>query len=238
LIKAVLFDLDDTLFDHRHAARCVLQELQSQHSILQMHPLEFLEQEDFRLLSEKHPLVIAGSIDVNEARIQRIHSLFACCGEEITREHARQVAECRQILYRQYRRAVPGAIELLSVLRRRVRIGIVTNNFVKEQEDKMEACGLTALVDVLVTSEEVQHAKPAPEIYHAALERLGCDASQASMVGDAWDTDIVGALQTGIRAVWFNRHGIAKPDVQDVVEIRSFEPPEVIAEIVTLHAEA
>jgi HAD superfamily hydrolase (TIGR01549 family) len=176
-----------------------------------------------------HPMVLAGSIDVDEARIQRIQSLFAYCGEEITRDVARVVAERRQVLYRQYRRAVPGAIALLGILRSRVRIGIVTNNFIKEQQDKLEACGLTSLIDVLVTSEEIQRPKPEAEIFHAALERLGCDETETVMVGDSWEIDVMGAVNAGLRAVWFNRHATARPGPQDVTEIRSFEPPEIAA---------
>ena len=115
-LKAVLFDLDDTLFDHRHAARRVLQDLQSRHPSLQRHSLEFLEREDFRLLSETHALVMAGMIDVAEWRIQRVQSLFACCGEEISTGNARRLADCRQIVYRENRRAAPGAIPLLRKL--------------------------------------------------------------------------------------------------------------------------
>lgn len=237
-MKAVLFDLDDTLFDHRYAARCVLRDLQSRHPTLQKFSLEFLEREDFRLLGEKHPLVMAGLIDVDEGRIQRIQSLFACCGEEITTDYARELANCRQMVYREYRRAVPGAKELLQILKTRVRIGIVTNNFTSEQQDKLEACGLTSLVDVLVTSEDVRHAKPAPEIFHAALEGLGCDAGEAVMVGDSWNIDVIGAINAGLRAVWFNRDGSERPGPEEVLEIRSFEPADTIAEQILTSPEA
>src|SRR2546425_12205535 len=82
-VKAVLFDLDDTLFDHRYAARCVLQDFRANHAVLRNYSLEFLEHEDFRLLGEKHALVMAGSLGLDEARRQRIQMLFACCGAGI-----------------------------------------------------------------------------------------------------------------------------------------------------------
>jgi putative hydrolase of the HAD superfamily len=43
------------------------------------------------------------------------------------------------------------------------------------------------------------------------------------MLGDAWATDIQGALDTGIRPIWFNRTGAARPD-QSVREIRGLTP--------------
>lgn len=229
MTKAVLFDLDDTLFDHRYAARCVLEDWQARHACLQAYSLQFLEQEDFRLLGEKHTLVMAGTLHPDESRLQRIQSLFACCGEEISREYAQELALERQSIYRNSRRAVPGAIPLLETLKGYARIGIVTNNFTEEQRDKMNDCGMAGLVDVLVTSEEVQQSKPAPRIFHVALERLGASASEAVMVGDSWQVDVIGARNAGIRPVWFNRDGLPKPDDHDVLEISSLEPAAVVA---------
>src|ERR1051326_4349478 len=113
ITKAVLFDLDDTLFDHRYAARCVLEHVRSTHPSLMAHSLEFIETEDFRLLGEKHASVLAGLIDVAEARAQRVMSLFAVCGEQISVDYARSLAGRRQMIYQANRRAVPGAIPLL-----------------------------------------------------------------------------------------------------------------------------
>jgi FMN phosphatase YigB (HAD superfamily) len=47
------------------------------------------------------------------------------------------------------------------------------------------------------------------------------------MIGDAWDTDIAGALAAGIRPIWFNRFGAASPDAR-VCEIRSLVPPSAL----------
>jgi putative hydrolase of the HAD superfamily len=228
-VKAVLFDLDDTLFDHRYAARCVLQDLQSCHAGLREYPLEFLEREDFRLLGEKHVLVMAGSLSPDDARVQRIRSLFAHCGEQITVERAKELAARRVEIYRQSRRPVAGAVALLKELKRHIRIGIVTNNFTEEQRDKIEACGLTSLIDVLVTSEETGQPKPEREIFYAALRRLECEPHEAVMVGDSWEVDVIGATGAGLRAVWFNRDGLRKPDAPEVLEITSLEPAQEVA---------
>src|SRR5256712_14203282 len=95
-VKAVLFDLDDTLFDHRYAARCVLEDLQARQPGLQKYSLEFLEREDFRLLGEKHLLVMAGSLRSGDARGSAIRRLLACCGEEITNQFAEEQAARRR----------------------------------------------------------------------------------------------------------------------------------------------
>jgi FMN phosphatase YigB (HAD superfamily) len=45
------------------------------------------------------------------------------------------------------------------------------------------------------------------------------------MIGDAWYTDIAGAREAGVRAIWFNPDERERPDEwADVTEIRSLEP--------------
>ncbi len=125
---------------------------------------------------------------------------------------------------------MPGAVALLQELRRHgVKIGIVTNNLLEEQKDKLAACGLSGLVDALVTSEEFACTKPDPQIFGIALDLVGCTRAEAVMVGDSWEADIVGARNAGIRAVWFNRFGAAQPPGEPVEEISSLEPAELVA---------
>ena len=228
-VRAALFDLDDTLFDHRHSARCVLRGFQARHAALAEYPLERLEEWDVELLDEAHGLVMAGRLDPDESRVRRIVALFERCRLSLAIDEAQALARERQAIYKASRRAVPGAIALLNELRRHVRIGIVTNNFEQEQRDKLVACGLPELVDALVTSEAAGHSKPAPEIFQEALRRLDCEAHEAVMVGDSWEIDVLGAPAAGIRAVWFNPRGLPMPDREDVTEIRSLEPAREIA---------
>ncbi|MBI4473153.1 MAG: HAD family hydrolase [Acidobacteria bacterium] len=232
MTKAVLFDLDDTLFDHRFAARCVLQDLRESHVALQRFPLEVLEREDFRLLGEKHAFVLAGSLSIDEARKVRLQALFEFCGEHISEDEAIKLAARRQMVYRRSRQPVAGAIELLQTLRKHARIAIVTNNLTEEQRGKVAACNLHPLIDLLITSEDAGCVKPSAEIFHAALERLECSPNEAVMVGDAWEVDVIGARNAGIRAIWFNRDGIRNPDPATVPELSSFEPAEAAAHLI------
>jgi putative hydrolase of the HAD superfamily len=49
--------------------------------------------------------------------------------------------------------------------------------------------------------------KPAPAIFHAALEAAGCRPDQAVHIGDSLTHDIAGAQGVGIRSIWLNRRG-------------------------------
>ena len=126
-----------------------------------------------------------------------------------------------------------GAADLLAALRPHARIGIVTNNLLDEQRDKLEFCGLAAYVDALVVSDDVGVSKPERGIFEIALRRLGVAAEDTVMVGDSWANDIEGAVNAGIRAVWFNpTRKPMPPQPTDVAEIHALSPVEDVVPLV------
>lgn len=231
-VDAVLFDLDDTLFDHRATSRAALAALQAGEPALQRLDLDTLERRHVALLEELHEAgVMQGVVPVDEARVERFRRLLEEAGEPPARARALalDVAPRYRAAYAAARRAVPGARALLEIVRARVRVGVVSNNILTEQEAKLAQLGMRRLVDVLVVSAEEGVSKPDPAIFLATLERLGARAERAVMVGDSWATDVAGAHRAGIRAVWFNRHGEPSPDPSMAIEITALEPAETIA---------
>ncbi|MBI2835729.1 MAG: HAD-IA family hydrolase [Acidobacteria bacterium] len=230
--KAVLVDLDDTLFDHRYCSRRALEAVWRGHGCLQKSGVERLERQHRVVLEELHRGVLDGRWSIDEARLERFRRLFAAAGAPPSAEIVASAASLYRETYLRSRRPTPGAIALLERLRPAARVGIVTNNLVAEQTSKLEACGMGSLVDVLVASEEAGVTKPDPAIFAIAVKRLGCKPEESVMLGDSWDTDIVGALRAGVRAAaWLNRDGGPCPDSRLAVELRSLEPPDHVAEL-------
>ncbi|HEV2583023.1 MAG TPA: HAD family hydrolase [Ktedonobacteraceae bacterium] len=227
-LKAVLFDLDDTLFDHRYSSRASLSAISQQHTCLQSSTLDELEQMHRQFLEDAHLQMLAGHLSLDAARVIRLQRLFEQHGERIAPAMAVEISRESRRHYQAARRAVPGAIALVEALRSRLKIGIVTNNLSEEQQEKLRHIQLAPLIDVLVISEEVGVTKPDPAIFHIALERLVCQACEVVMIGDSWSTDIIGAHQLGIRAIWLNRYGVDCPDPAMATEIASLEPLEEV----------
>ncbi len=100
----------------------------------------------------------------------------------------------------------------MAAIKRRASLGIVSNNLLDEQQEKLRVCGLDELVDALVVSEEAGVSKPDPAIFRVALDRLRVRADETVMIGDSWAADVEGARAAGIRAIWFNPAGAAAPD--------------------------
>jgi HAD superfamily hydrolase (TIGR01549 family) len=227
----VLFDLDETLCDHRHSSRTALAEIRSRHEPLARVSLEEIESRAYEILSHIHAKVLANELSATEARLERIRALFESCGEFPSVDLLDRAAREYGIAYRKVQRAVPGSIPLLKALRKNrkiANIAVLTNHLRKIQVAKLESCGLTELIDFMVTSEDVGHLKPAAEIFQAALNQAGVGPTDAVMVGDSWEGDVVGAKEAGLRAVWFNPRAeeprSGSLDVGRVAELRSFEP--------------
>ena len=233
-LKAVLFDLDDTLFDHRHSSRSGLRAIQERYSCFQQATIDELEQVHIALLEEVHLQVLRGEIGLQQARAIRMERLLLQFGDQASRARAEEAAIQYREAYQANRQIVPGTIALLEALRPSLKIGIVSNNLLAEQQEKLRHLGLERHIDALVVSEEVGIAKPEARIFQVALERLQCRAEEAVMIGDAWQNDIIGARGVGIRAIWLNRYGVPCPDPSLAQEISAFEPLEVLIALLSL----
>lgn len=228
MLPAVLFDLDDTLFDHRRSSRAALQQVHRGHAA----HLDFaaFERHHAAYLEEMHLEVLAGRIGLDDARRERFRRVFLALGVVLDAAAVDAVAAAYRVGYMTARRPLPGAADLLAAMRPHARIVIVTNNLLEEQQDKLAHCGLTPLVDALVASEDVGISKPDPGIFRIALERAGVDAGRAVMVGDSWANDVAGAAAAGIRAVWFNPERKPQPAAPpDVTQIHALQPADAVA---------
>jgi HAD superfamily hydrolase (TIGR01509 family) len=105
-------------------------------------------------------------------------------------EGARLVDEMVELMHERVRRQVearPGALELVERLRELdgVRIGLASNSPRFLVEDALATAGLLGAFETIVTSSDVEHAKPAPDIYLRACADLGVAPSEALALEDS-----------------------------------------------------
>lgn len=233
-VKAVLIDLDDTLFDHRSAARSALEAVAAGDSALGSVSFDALEARHRAILEDLHRAVLSGSMTVDAARELRFRTLVEEQGEICDEARLDRLTSAYRGAYQSSWSCLPGARELAEELKRRsVLIGIVTNNIVSEQVRKVRRLGLEPYVDALVVSEAVGASKPDARIFEYALETLGVTPGEAVMLGDSWSADIEGALASGIRAIWFNPRKAMRPaGHRDVIELSSLEPAGAVADLI------
>ncbi|MEO5894788.1 MAG: HAD-IA family hydrolase [Vicinamibacterales bacterium] len=223
-IRAVLFDLDDTLFDHQYCSRTALTVVRSMHSAFDSIDIPILEAAHSRILEALHADVMVGRIPLDSARVERFRQLYETAGVEADPTLASRTAVAYRDAYLDARQAVAGAASVLAAVHRRAKVGIVSNNLLLEQREKLRHCGLETCYDVLVVSEEFGVSKPDPRLFEIALTRLECAAHETVMVGDSWAADVMGALAAGIHPIWFNRNATERPaGACPVPVIASFE---------------
>lgn len=99
-----------------------------------------------------------------------------------------------EILYEE----VPGCLELLSA---KYKIGIIANQL-PGAEKRLEKYKILQYIDLVVASAEEGVAKPDRRIFEIALERSKCNPSNAVMIGDRIDNDIIPAKLLKMRTIW------------------------------------
>ncbi|GAB3806473.1 HAD family hydrolase [Humibacter antri] len=182
------FDLDGTLVDQARAAREWSEELIAQWCL----PLDAAEG-IASALSERGP---------KDAAFDRLVA-------------ARSLPLRGADLLAAYRRRMPDLVQCTDADKAALRglraegwtIGVLTNGSVQNQEGKIRATGLAALVDGWVISEEAGFRKPDPAIFRALAERLGCSL-RGWMVGDSLEHDVAGGAAVGLRTAWITSAGV------------------------------
>lgn len=189
--QALLFDLDDTLYDLRSYWTLRLHEMFD--LVLPRYPhLEraaLLRQAlSEKVYIEKLPAFLRTLGIADEQLIADTHTAYA-------RDWFARLA------------LRDDAAAVLAALRPRYRLGLVTNGPSRTQRPKIEQLRLAEYLDPLIVSEEVGVAKPEPGIFHAALAQLGTQPAQTIYVGDSLEFDLPGAHAAGLPFIWMNpRH--------------------------------
>ena len=100
-----------------------------------------------------------------------------------------------------------GAFDLISYLYGKYKLGIIANQALGTQE-RIDKWGIGKYFDVVMASAEAGCAKPDLKIFSMALDKAGCKAADAIMVGERLDNDIIPAKKLGMKTIWV-RQGYA-----------------------------
>jgi putative hydrolase of the HAD superfamily len=230
--RAVLFDLDDTLYEY---TPCDEAGLAAAHAMLTTtSPLDF---EAFREMHDRARNELAIRLRGQAASHNR-----AIFFKLVVEQHTGTFQGALALeMFASYWSAflarmtpAPGAEEVLAELSRSYALALVTNHTTDIQLRKIGRLGLDRWFPVVVTSEEVGAEKPDARAFAAALEALGVEASHAVMVGDNPEVDALGAARAGLRTVLsteFRRRPAEKTDANLVVRsVR--EVPTAVRELI------
>jgi putative hydrolase of the HAD superfamily len=191
VIKAVLFDLDGTLYDRDRLAAELFAEQYARFS----HELPGISHERFMrdvLAMDEHG---HGSKVAGYAALVQSWKLDGAIAERLL-AHFRET-------YDRYCHLSDDTRDTLAALRAHgLKLGVITNGGSEMQRRKLEGLGLERSFDVILVSEEEGVRKPDAEIFRRALSSLGLAAHEAMFIGDHPVADVEGAHRAGLLAVW------------------------------------
>ena len=204
MIKHIIFDADDTLYDYQKA-----EEIAKSHinDVLKTHGIEI--DAFWNRFNRAAPVLFRqfadGSITRDEYRIRRFadvlqgyHEKFRALISELNHIYIQETTHKIELF--------EDAIPLMKILRAKsIETAILTNGPSDSQRAKFKNLGLSRYIQKIYIGEEIGFSKPNRKAFEYVLRDLDAAASHVLMVGDSIENDIDGAEQAGINAVLIDR---------------------------------
>ncbi|MEU8776483.1 HAD family hydrolase [Streptomyces sp. NPDC048606] len=228
-IRAVLWDIDDTLFDYTGADTAGLARHLVDEGLAERYgsPDEALAL--WRRLTERHwERFSAGEVTFPGQRRDRVREFLALpdmADPDVDAWFTRYVAH-----YEAAWTLFPDVLPALDALAGLYRHGVLSNSSVANQDPKLRRLGVRERFEVLVCAAELGVSKPEAGAFLAACEALGLPPHEVAYVGDQPEIDARGARDAGLTAVWLDRDGRRGPAPTGVHRLTGLDGlPELLA---------
>lgn len=218
MIKTVIFDIDNTLYDY------------DKNHLLGMKALTDYCRSEFNLGEKEALACYDRAMEIASRRIgtdtAAIHSRmlrFQCMTELLEKPlfpHVENMYHAYWDTMIGHAKPCPGLLEFLEILKnRQIRIGIGTDMTASIQYKKLRKLGLALFIDFIVTSQEAGVEKPHPHFFDVCLEKAGCLPEECAFIGDNRKKDVQGALDHGMRGIWYSQEKVQEknPDFPVIV---------------------
>lgn len=217
MIKSVIFDIDDTLYSYVKANKPAFAALTDYaQKELKISPEEFQELHG-QAITELRDYM--GDVASWHDRLIRYQYILERKGLPLY-PHALRMEDIYWNTL--IDAAVPseGAVETLKALKNMgLRLGIGTDMTARPQYQKLTKLGLLPYVDFVVCSEEAGREKPHPVLFARCVWKSRCEASECLFVGDILRKDVYGAMNAGLKAVWYCPEGGEEADVPKITRL-------------------
>ena len=197
MIKAIIFDLDNTLLD-------------------------FVKMKQFAVKASIRAMNEAGLNVDEESGYKDVMELYMTTGwenqlvfddylKQTTGEVSNKILAAGVVAYRRAREATllvyPNVNKtLIELLKAQIRLAVVSDAPSREAWMRLYYLNLHHVFDPVLTFDDTGARKPSPKPFKLALEKMNVGSDEALMIGDWPDRDVVGAKQIGMKTI-FARYG-------------------------------
>ena len=203
-ISHIFFDLDHTLWDFEKNSALTFEKIFKLNNIdvdldrfLEIYvPINFRYWKLYR--EEK--------IDKGSLRYGRLNDAFNLVNIKVKSSMIHKLSEDYITYLSTFNHLFDGTIEILEYLYVKYKLHIITNGFKEIQQGKLNNANIDKYFVTVTNSEMVGVKKPNPKIFKHALNMAMAKEENSIMIGDNYEVDILGALNIGLDAIYFNYH--------------------------------
>jgi putative hydrolase of the HAD superfamily len=207
-LKAVFFDIDDTLFDRKEAQHKVIKlmidKYRSLFADLDASDIEKAFVESDRISFKTIPTVE----DIRSFRIVRTKIFLDLLG--LNHDAAETLTNAYVDIYPKVNASTPCAKSTVKELSKRYQLGVISNGFSDVQYEKLRSVGVLKYFESIILSYELGVEKPNSRIFTVACESVKRIPNECLYIGDSYEDDIIGAKKAGMVACWYNPNGDRK----------------------------
>jgi putative hydrolase of the HAD superfamily len=210
-IKAIIFDLDNTILDRTSTFRSFTNTLLNHY---------------FGHLDATQNL-FDRIIQLDQDGYKDKQELFLELLEELPWAEKPELAELLTFYSTEYvKNAVlmEHAREVIRHAKRKYKVGLITNGRSFIQFGKIDQLGIRNEFDLIIVSEEAGVKKPDPAIFELAIQQLNLRPDQCIFIGDHPEKDIEGAAKVGMNTIWIEvnqswREGLNAKPLHQIVKL-------------------
>ncbi|MBP1839020.1 YjjG family noncanonical pyrimidine nucleotidase [Formosa algae] len=214
-ITDVFFDLDHTLWDFEKNSSLTFQK------IFEVNQLDI----DLNVFLDAYVPVNfnywsrfrKGEVDKDTLRFGRLNDTFVQLKMPITSDLVYKLSDDYIAYLSSFNHLFDDTISILNYLQPKYNLHIITNGFEEVQNSKLAGSKINQYFKTVTNSEQAGVKKPHPDIFNFALQQANAEVNTSIMIGDNLEADILGAINVGLQAIYFNE--IPLTTHQDITQI-------------------
>jgi putative hydrolase of the HAD superfamily len=215
-VKAIYFDLDDTLLGYWNASKAGLRRA------FELFPVDGKSTDEMITAWGAVFKKFSSGLKGND----RLYQSYLTSGEE-TRTiqmdetlkwvgvqddlHAKQLSQAYMDQRDSHLRLFDDSIEVLEILKPRFPLGLITNGPADIQNQEIDTVGIRSYFSNIFIEGEMRIGKPYKEVFDRAADAVGCKPEQLLMIGNSFGHDIKPAMEYGWATVWTRRDSDVPP---------------------------
>jgi putative hydrolase of the HAD superfamily len=217
MIKAVFFDIDDTLFHFTGRHRECMEKVFSygEETLL----VERRKLEAALTAAMEQVAAYAGADSpVTHNRQIRFQNALDILGKPIY-PHATRLYHIYWEHMLDRMEPEPGLIPLLEVLKNQgLYLGVGTDMTSYIQNEKLHRLGVAGYFQAVVTSEEAGFDKPSKRLFELCAKKAGCAMEECLFIGDSLEKDVLGPRKAGMQSICYNRYSkVSREEAGEVI---------------------